>query len=156
MVRAAEKRYQLDPLSPSAMQWLGMACFYAGRGEEAMEHWRRCMHLEPYRTYRGMFDYHVSRGDYAKAEEALKELERLGPTLSPTYLNRGCLAALRGDAKTANEMIAKLDLSYECFVYYALGDMDRFFECMFRAAEGHMLRGAEFRLSPLFVAKIHL
>ena len=150
MVRAAEKGYQLDPLSPGAIQWLGMAYFWTGREEEAMEHWTKTLHLEPYRTYRGMFDYHVCKGDYAKAEDAVKELERLGPTLSPTYLDRGYLAALRGDVKTANEMMAKLDISYAGFVCYALGDMDGYFEHMFRAAEDHALRAAEFRLSPLY------
>ena len=157
MVWAAEKAYQLDPLSPPAIQWLGMAYFYVGRGEEAMEHWKKTLHLEPYRTYRCMFDYHVCKGDYLSAEEAVKQLEKLGPTMMITYLNRGYLAALTGDIRTANEMIAKLDpgkglgvVSYAGFVHYALGDMDTFFECELRAADEHALKVAEFRLSPLF------
>jgi TolB-like protein/Flp pilus assembly protein TadD len=157
MVRAAEKGYQLDPLSPWAIQWLGLAYLWTGRGEEAMEHWRKTLHLEPYRTNRWMFDYYVGKGDYAKAEEVVKELERLGPTLNPTYLNRGYLSALTGDIKTAHEMITKLDpgkgegnVNFAGFIYYALGDMGRFFECELRAAEGHALQSAVFRLSPLF------
>ena len=157
MVRAAEKGYQLDPLSPRGIDWLGMAYFYAGRREEAMEHWRKTLHLEPYGTYHGMFAYYVSKGDYAGAEGAVKELERIGPTLIPTYLDRGCLAALTRDVKTAHEMITKLDpekgvgaLSYAGFVYHALGDMDMFFEYMFKAADGHVLDASEIRLSPLY------
>ncbi len=157
MVRAAEKAYQLDPLSPRAVEYLGWAYFYAGRGDEAMEHWKKTLHMEPYRTSRYMFDYYVNRRDFAKAEEAVREMERLGPTLMPTYLNRGSLAALTGDSKTAHEMIGKLDpgkglgdVSAVGFVYYALGDIDRFFEYELRAADSHMLRAADFRLSPLF------
>ncbi len=157
MVNSAEKGYLLDPLSPGAITWLGMAYFYAGKGEEALAHCRKTLHLEPYRTYRLMFDYCAYTRDYVKAEQLLRELERMGPTLMPTLLDKGYLAALAGDVKTAHEMIAKLepgkglgDVSYVGFVYYALGDMDKFFECMLRAADGHMLRAAEFRLSPLF------
>lgn len=75
----------------------------------------------------------------------------------PTYLSRGYLAALTGDTKTAREMIAKLDpgnglgsVSLAGFVYYALGDVDRFYECELRAATEHSLLASAFRLSPLF------
>ena len=159
MVRAADKAYQLDPLSPSAISWVGMAYYWTGRGEEAMEHWKKTLHLEPYRTYRSMFDYYVSRGEYTEAESTVKELERLGPTLTFTYLNRGYLAALTGDEKTAREMIAKLDpgkgagwsdAAFAGLIYYAMGDMDRFFEYMMGAAENHTFPAATIRLSPLF------
>lgn len=156
-VMAAERAYQLDPLSPRAVEYLGWAYFCAGKGEKAMEHWRKTLHLEPYRTYRYMFDYYVSKGDYARAEETVEEMEKLGPTLMATYLNRGYLAALTGDVETAQKMIAKLDpgkglgsISSAGFVYYALGDIDKFFEYMFRAAENHSLVASDFRLSPLF------
>jgi adenylate cyclase len=157
MVRAAEKGYQLDPLSPRAMQWLGMAYFYTGRGEEAMEHWRKTLQLDPHRAYRNMFDYYVARGEYGEAEKAVKEMERLSPTNQYTLLNRGYLAALTGDEKTAREMIAKLDrgagmgtTKFAGFIYYALGDIDRFFEYQFRAAEDHTLPVWLLRYSPLF------
>jgi adenylate cyclase len=157
MVRAAEKAYQLDPLSPNAIMWLGLAYFFTGRGDEAAEHWNKTIILEPYRAHRFMFDYYVSRGEYGEAEKTVKELEKLGPTLAPTYLNRGYLAALTGDVKTAQEMIAKLDkgagwggASQAGFIYYALGDMDKFFEYMFRAAENHTMGAQTLRYSPLF------
>ncbi|MDA4124003.1 MAG: hypothetical protein OK438_00940 [Thaumarchaeota archaeon] len=158
-VRAAEKAYQLDPLSPRAISTLGRAYFFTGRSEEAMDHWKKTFHLEPYRTYRNMFDYYVSKGDYEQAEETVREMERIGPTLTSTYLNRGYLAALTGDEKTAREMIAKLDSGkgpgwigapQAGFIYLALGDKDRFFEQMYRAAENHTFDPVTARYHPLF------
>ena len=157
MLRAAEEAYRLDPLSPRTVTWLGGAYFFAGRGEEAMEHWRKTLHLDPYRTYRRMFDYYVSKGEYGEAEKAVKEMERLCPALDTTILNRGYLAASTGDEKTAREMIAKLDRGAGVgttpeagFIYYALGDLDRFFEYQFRAAKDHTLSAGLLRYSPLF------
>jgi adenylate cyclase len=157
MVRAAERGYQLDPLSPRAVYWQGWAYFYTGRGEEAIEHWKKTLHLDPYRAYRSMFDYYVSRGEHGEAEKAVKEMERLSPTNQWTLLDRGYLAALTGDEKTAREMIGKLDrgtgmgsTSKAGFIYYALGDMDRFFEYQLRAAEDHTLVAVALRYSPFF------
>ena len=156
MTRSAEKAYELDPLSPRAITFLGLMYFWTGRGEEAFEHWMRTIHIEPYRINRHLFDYYVSRGDYAEAEKVAEELERLGPDLGFTYTNRGYLAALTGDRKTAEEMIAKLDKGagwgrspYAGFICYALGDMDRFFEYMFRSAEDHTMPAQALRYSPL-------
>jgi len=158
MVRAAERAYQMDPLSPATVRLLGLYYLYAGRIEEAFNHWKKTMHLNRYGTYRAMFDYHASRGDYGEAERDLKELERLGPTLEYTYLNRGLLAALTGDAETAREMIEKLDSTHTPgwarslsagYIYLALGDSDKFFEYMFRAADDHTLAVTTLRFNPL-------
>ncbi|HXW36381.1 MAG TPA: adenylate/guanylate cyclase domain-containing protein [Nitrososphaerales archaeon] len=157
MVKAAEKAYQLDPLSPRAVDWMGYAYFCTGREEEAMEHWKKTLHLDPYRTYRSMFDYYVSRKEYGNAEFTVKEMERISPTVVYTYLNRGFLAAVTGDEKTAREMIDVLDrgedmssTSLAGFIYYGLGDLDKFFEYMFRAARDHTLQATSLRYSPLF------
>jgi TolB-like protein/Flp pilus assembly protein TadD len=156
MIRSAEKGYELDPLAPRAITLLGLAYFWTGRADEALAHWSRAIHLEPYRTNRLMFDYYVSKGSYGEAEKAVKELERLGPTLGFTYLNRGYLAALTGDMKTARDMIAKLDKGagwgrspYAGYIYYAMGDMDKFFEYMLRSAEDHTMPAQALRYSPL-------
>jgi hypothetical protein len=36
------------------------------------------------------------------------------------------------------------------FIYYALGDLDRFFEVMFATAKAHTMQAARIRMSPLF------
>jgi adenylate cyclase len=158
MVKATERAYQLDPLSPVTVRLLGISYLYAGRPEDALEHWRKTLHLNRYGTYRAMFDYHASRGDYEEAEKDLKELERLGPTLEYTYLNKGLLAALTGDEKTAHDMIEKLDSTHAPgwarsssagYIYLELGDSDKFFEYMFRAADDHTLAVTTLRYNPM-------
>jgi pentatricopeptide repeat protein len=158
MIRAAEKAYELDPLSSRAVAYLGSAYFWTGRGEEAIEHWKKTLHLDPFRTYRCMFDYYASRGEYGEAEKTVREMERISPDNLYTLLNRGYLAALTGDEKTARDMIARLEekgggwtgASMAGFIYLPLGDMDRFFECMLRAAENHTLFASVLRCNPLF------
>ena len=158
MVTATERAYQLDPLSPTTVRLLGISYLYAGRMEDALDHWKKTLHLNPYGTYRALFDYHASRGEYAEAEKALRELERLGPTLEYTYLNKGLLAALTGDTKTAQEMIEKLDSTHAPgwarslsagYIHFVLGDSEKFFEYMFRAADDHTLAVTTLRYNPL-------
>ncbi len=38
------------------------------------------------------------------------------------------------------------------YIYYALGDLDRFFENMFASARNHTLQAVRVRLSPLFAS----
>ncbi len=88
----------------------------------------------------------------------LKELEGIGPTQEFTYLNSGFLAAVRGDKEKAREMIDKLDATHKPgwarsssagLIYLALGDLDKFFDYMFRAADDHTLPVTMLRYNPL-------
>jgi len=157
MARAAEKAYQMDPLSPRSVGWMGLAYFYTGRGEEAMDHWKKTLHLDHFRVYRNMFDYYASKGDLEGAEMTVKEMERIGPTQPYTLLNRGYLAALKGDETTARDMIAKLDKGpamastlYAGYIYYAMGDMDKFVTYLSAAMDNHLLPFSTIRYNPLF------
>jgi len=158
MLASAQRAYQLDPLSPATVRLLGISYLYSGRTDDAKEHWKKTLHLNPYGTYRTMFDYHASTGDLEDARKDLVELERLGPTLEYTYLNKGLLAALTGDGETAHQMIEKLDSTHAAgwarsssagYIYLALGELDRFFEYMFKAAEDHTLAIATLRYNPM-------
>ena len=158
MVRAIERAYQLDPLSPDVVRMVGIFYLYAGRVDDALKHWEKTLHLNRYGTYRIMFDYYVSKGDYEEAEKMVREMERIGPTLEYSQLNRGFLAAITGDVKTAREMISKLDSTHSPgwarsssagLIYLALGDLDKFFEYMFRAVEDHTLPVGMLRYNPL-------
>lgn len=158
-VKQLETAYQLDPLSPDIIRPLGRALFYAGKNAEALEHWNRTLHIDPYSAYRGLSDYYMSTGDYARAEAAVQELEKIQPTGEITLLNKGYLAALRGNRSIAEEIIRSLNENYPQgsaisgsigMIYYALGDLDRFFELMFLALDNHTLSGSTLLLSPLF------
>jgi len=158
-VRHIEAAYLLDPLSPFTIRYLGRAYFYSGREEDALAHWKRTLPLDPFNSYRGMTDYYIAKGDLETAGAMVNEMEKVAPTHELTYLNRGYLAALRGDRATAKRMIAKLDApteqrwSMSCsvgFIYLALGDVDQFFEYMFAALNDHTLQLSNLRYSPLF------
>ena len=158
-VRLIEEAYQLDPLSPPTIRYLGRAYFMAGRYQDALEHWNRTLHLDPITSYHGMADYYIAQGDLEKAAQMVKEMERIAPTNRATYLKRGHLAALKGDTATAMEMIAKLDATrdrgwvtspYSGYIYLALGDVDKFFEYMFAAVKTHTLPVTNLLFSPHF------
>jgi adenylate cyclase len=151
--------YRLDPLSPPTIRSLGNAYFFSGRFEEALAHWRKMMELAPIDSYRGLADYYMLKGDFEQAELMVKELERLSPSSDLALLCRGWLAAATGDRLTAMKMIEKLQetsregyarQSSVGFIYYALGDLDRFFEVVFATAKAHTMQAARLRMSPLF------
>jgi adenylate cyclase len=158
-VRHIEEAYRLDPLSPPSIRYLGRAYFFASRYDDALEHWNRTLHLDPISSYHGMADYYIAKGDLEKAGAMVKEMERIGPTHRATYLERGYLAALKGDKATAMEMIAKLDATreqgwvtspYAGYIYLALGETDKFFDYMFAAVKTHTLPVTALLFSPLF------
>ena len=160
-VHQAEEAYRLDPLSPASIRSLGNAYFFAGRFDDALAHWKKTMEQSPGDSYRGLADYHMLKGDFEQAEKMVKELERIAPSSDFALLCRGYLSALRGDRATAMKMIQRLQettregyarQSSVGFVYYALGDLDRFFEVMFATAQAHTMRAARIRMSPLFSA----
>ena len=157
-VSACEKAYQLDPLNPDIVRLLGLSYFFSRRYDEMLAHSKKTYHLNPYGTSRYLFDYYVNRGDFDEAKKCLDEMEKIGPTRDYTFLNRGLLAAVTGDVKTAQEMINRLDemhepgwgrSSFAGFVYLELGNVDKFFEYMFQSAADHTLIVATVRFNPL-------
>jgi tetratricopeptide (TPR) repeat protein len=154
-----EAAYRLDPLSRQTIRTLGNAYFFSSRFEEALAHWKQAMALDPIDSYRGMADYYTHMRDFAQAELAVKELERLAPGGDFALLCRGWLSAVTGDRQNAMNMIEKLQetsregyarQSSVGFIYYALGDFDRFFEIMFATARAHTMQASRIRMSPMF------
>ncbi len=157
----AEEAYRLDPLSPPMIRRQGEAYFNSGRHEEALAHWKGHIDSDPIDAYRGLAECYIQKGDYEQAESMVRELERVAPNSDSAVLCRGYLAALKGDRDTAVAMITKIDELFKKgtsrqtsigFIYYALGDLDRFFESMSAAAKNHTLQAVRVRLSPLYAA----
>jgi len=156
----AEEAYHLDPLSPETIRRLGDAYFLSGRLDDAVAHWKKTMELAPVHSYRGLADYYIHKGDLEQAERYVRELERVAPSSDYAYLCRGFLAGVKGDRAAAMQVIAKLNdtgmegssrrQSSVGFIYYALGDLDRFFDCMHIAAREHTIQLGRIRLSPMF------
>jgi len=158
-VRLLETAYQLDPLSTRIIERLGAAYLYTGREADALEHLRRTLHLEPLNSYRWMWVYYVSKGNFEEADKQVAQLEALEPTWEFTLFSKGFLAGLRGDRKTAEEVIASLEQTHMLgwarssiagFIFYALGEVDTFFDRMRSAAREHTLRANDLMYSPLF------
>ncbi len=153
-----EEAYRLDPLSPITIRTLGNSYFFSGRFEEAIAHWKKTMDLAPLDSYRGLAEYSMLKRDFEQAELMVKELERLAPSGDYALLCRGYLSALRGDRAAALRIIERLQetsregyarTSSVGFIYFALGDLDRFFDVMFATAKAHTMQAARIRMSPL-------
>jgi tetratricopeptide (TPR) repeat protein len=134
---------------------VGSQYLWAGREEEALEHWRRTEHLAPVQTYRNMADYYLLKGDVKKAREMHA---RTHAPIHPWVLYMGgFIDAIAGDKEKALGAIKKIEerkmgpISYNqvAYVYYALGDMDSYFENLNRAMEGHALATGDMMYSPL-------
>lgn len=159
-VAQSEEAYHLDPLSRETIRRLGEAYFFTGRVEDAHAHWTKNTEQAPMSAFRGLVEYFILKGDLEQAEKYTQELERVAPTSDYAYLSRGFLAAVKGDRPAAMQVIAKLnEVHHEGsarrqssigFIYYALGDLDRFFDCMNLAAKEHTIQLGRIRLSPLF------
>jgi adenylate cyclase len=157
----AEEAYRLDPLSPPMIRRQGEAYFNSGRPEEALAHWKKHVESDPIDAYRGMAEYYLLQGNLDQAESMVRDLEKVAPNSDPAVLCRGFLAAQKGDRDTAARMIAKIEELFKKgtsrqssigYIYYALGDLDRFFENMFASARNHTLQAVRVRLSPLFAS----
>ena len=157
----SDEAYRLDPLSPPMIRRQGESYFNSGRYEDALAHWTKNIASDPIDAYHGLADYYLLKGDFAQADAAVRELERVAPNSDPALLCRGFLAALQGDRDTALRTIARIDDLFKKgtsrqssigYIYLALGDLDRYFEYMSAAAKNHTLQAVKVRLSPLLAA----
>lgn len=135
-----------------------MVYLYVGREQEALEHWEKTEQLAPAARYRGMVEYHMTKGDIDKAKEFHAKAENLEPTRPWLIWTSGAIAAMEGDREKALLTIKKIQdakmgpmsLNFIGYVHYALSDFDSFFDCMNRALETHNLVTLPLMYSPLF------
>ena len=157
MVWNAESAYRLDPILPNYILLMGRVYLWTGRDQEALDHWKRTEHLAPAVTYRNMTDYYLSKGDIEKAREMHARFEKLNPSHPWVTYMGGFIEAASGNREKAMEAIRKIqernmgDTSYNwvAYVYYALGDIDRYFENLNRALEKHAIVATVVMYSPL-------
>ena len=124
-----------------------------------MAHWERTKPLVSFRTNAHLTEYYLGLPDYVKAEETIREMERLRPDSVWTEMYRGFLAARQGDADGAQRAIDRLErrgqtgeltVFFAGFVHFALGEMDAFVACMEQAFQLHSLPLMELQYSRLF------
>jgi len=145
MVKQIETAYRLDPLTPHYIWLMGGAYLYTGRGQEALEFWKKNEQLAPAHTCRGMTEYYLLKGDLERAKEFHAKFEKLEPTHPWAMWMGGVLAAYEGDGEKARLTIKKIEeakmgpiaFNFIAYVYHALGDLDSYFEYMNRVLETH-------------------
>jgi len=157
-VRLLEKVRELDPLSPM-VGMLGQMYLYSGREEDALKLWSRIEELDPVIAEGFLAEYHIIKGDLAKATEFLDEVEKLNPNPFFGKTTRGMIAALKGDREEALKISEDLRNSssqvaimpnFVAYIYYLLGDLDLAFEWLNKAVDAHSLIPMGIRFSPLF------
>jgi adenylate cyclase len=158
-VKLLETAYQLDPLAPRVIGFLGHMYFYAGREADALAHWSRTLELAPYQNYSNMAEFYIAKGDGKQAAACIAMLEKLRPQAPRTLMWAGYKAALDGRKAQATEMLKTLEqtskkgavtVTETGVVWFALGNRDAFFDCMFQALKIHALSAVLLRYSPLF------
>jgi TolB-like protein/Tfp pilus assembly protein PilF len=157
MVRQIEAAYRLDPIRPDFINRVGVAYFYTGREQEALEFWKKSEQLAPAFAYRGMTEYYLVKGDLEKAKELLAKMEKLDPTSPRVTWMGGVIAAMEGDREKALLAIKKIEdakmgpvgFNFIAYVYHALGDLDSYFEYMNKALETHAQVASALMYSPL-------
>jgi len=145
LVKQIEIAYRLDPLMPHYIWLMGHAYLYTGRGQEALEFWKKNEQLAPAHTYRGMTEYYLTKGDIKKAKEFHAKFVKLEPTHPWAMWMDGVLAAYEGDGEKARLIVKKIEeakmgpiaFNYIAYVYHALGDLDSYFEYMNKVVETH-------------------
>ena len=157
MVRSIEAAHRLDPINRLYIEEVGQAYIYAGREKAALDHWKKTERQYPAGTYRNMTYYFLSKGDVGKARKLhakVRKLEPAGPWV--TYMG-GYIDAVAGDRKRALLAIQRLEegkkgplaFNFVAYVYHALGDLDRYFENLDRALEGHAMIATFAMYSPI-------
>ena len=158
MVRQIETAHRLDPIRPDFINRVGVAYFYTGREQEALEFWKKNEQLAPAFVYRGMAEYCLVKGDLEKAKELLAKLEKLDPTNPRVTWMGGVIAAMEGDREKALLAVRKIEdakmgpigFNFMAYVYHTLGDLDSYFEYLNRALEAHAITPSTLMYSPLF------
>jgi tetratricopeptide (TPR) repeat protein len=158
MVRQIESAYHLDPIRPDFIYRVGLAYFWTGREQEALEFWRKNEQVTQSFVYRGMTEYYLVKGNMEMAHECLTKLEKLDLTNPRVTWLGGVIAAMEGDREKALLAIKKIEdakmgpvgFNFIGYVYHALGDLDSFFENLNKALEDHSIISSSLLYSPLF------
>ena len=162
-VRLLQAARQLNPDDINVLSFLGRALAYAGREAEAIAFWNATKSRVRFRTNAHMSEYYLGKNDLGKAEESIRELERVRPDSPWTLVFRGTLAARQGDPETARRLIDRLEerskqgemvVFFIGFLHYALGEMDEFVASMEEALRCGVLPLLELLYSPLYAASL--
>lgn len=157
-----ETAYKLDPLKEENMTMLAEVYFDQGKEEDALKLIGSVEHLFPQGSFAALTMFYFTKGDYKKATEFLDQyrLEAGNDSIFALALE-GMIAARKGERAKALDLILQIEkcsgegsisVGSVGVTYYALGDMDKFFEYMDKAMEIHALPLGNLLNSPMYEA----
>ena len=158
--KLCEMAYKLDPLKEEYVIMLAEVYLDQDREEDGIRLFTSVEHLFPQASYAGLAWHYLGKHEYAKAAEFLEKFRLEAGIDSIFALSvEGMIAAYNGERERALELVSRIEKSSGegsiaiisvGGIYYALDDMDRFFECMDRAQEIHALPLGLLMNSPVY------
>jgi eukaryotic-like serine/threonine-protein kinase len=140
---------KLDPLSAELSHVLGQTEYYAHRYDEAIQQEDKTIQQFPSTGFVSIAGdvlgwSYGAKGQLDEAIQAIERARKAEPGFTEAVASLGWAAALKGDSKTAHEMLAELDVRakkhwvepyYYAVIYAGLGDKDRAFAELDKAYE---------------------
>jgi len=155
-----ETAHKLDPLKEENIAQLAQVYIDQGREEEGLKLVSSMERLYPQASYSAMIMYYIMKHNFPKAQEFFEKFSLVTGADSIFTLGlQGVMAAYKGEREKALELITRIEQSSGQdtmavdiigFIYYGLGDMDKFFEQMNLAMDIHALPLGGLVNSPMY------
>jgi eukaryotic-like serine/threonine-protein kinase len=140
---------KLDPISAELNHVLGQTYYYAHRYDEAIERERKTIQQFPSTGFVSIAGdvlgwSYAAKGQFEEAIQAIQHARKAQPDFTEAVASLGWAAALKGDTKTAQAMLAELDLRakkqwvepyYYAIIYAGLKEKDGAFAELDKAYE---------------------
>ena len=140
---------RLDPISAEHNHVLGQTDYYAHRYDDAIRQERKTIEQFPSTGFVSIAGdvlgwSYAAKGQLDDAIQAIQQARKAEPDFTEAVASLGWAAALKGDRKTAQDMLAELDARakrhwvepyFYAMIYAGLGDKDRAFAELDKAYE---------------------
>jgi tetratricopeptide (TPR) repeat protein len=140
---------RLDPISAELNHVLGQTDYYAHRYDDAIRQERKTIQQFPSTGFVSIAGdvlgwSYAAKGQLDDAIQAIQQARKAEPDFTEAVASLGWAAALKGDRKTAQDMLAELDARakrhwvepyFYAMIYTGLGDKDRAFAELDKAYE---------------------
>jgi eukaryotic-like serine/threonine-protein kinase len=140
---------KLDPISAELNHVLGQTDYYAHRYDDAIQQERKTIQQFSSTGFVSIAGdvlgwSYAAKGQLEEAILAIQQARKAEPEFTEAVASLGWVAALKGDRRTAQEMLAELDARakkqwvepyYYAMIYAGLGDKDRAFAELDKAYE---------------------
>ncbi len=140
---------KLDPISAEINHVLGQSDYYAHRYDDAIQQERKTIQQFSSTGFVSIAGdvlgwSYAAKGQLDEAIRAIQQARKAEPDFTEAVASLGWVAALKGDRKTAQDMLAELDARakkhwvepyFYAMIYAGLGDKDRAFAELDKAYE---------------------